>query len=523
MYQRIIFNVVGGIRRDILEGRRHIVAPVSMLAEGVINGSAGPIFYPADEISKSASLWNHKPVVVYHPDKDGVPISAADPVVLNTRGVGRVLAAGYSDGKLRAECWLDEDRLNSIDRRILNDLEAGKPVEVSTGLTLDLDETKGEWNKSEYRGVARNHRPDHLAALPDKVGAYSIKMGGGMLTVNSGREPEGIQQVTARSIGEALKRIGVIQADNAMSVSDTTRQICDLLADKYGEKGKYWDGYVCDTYLEGKSGYVVFRSGGYGSPEKLLNYTVKDGVVSLADEATEVVRKTEYVAANGALVVDGTGTAVWTPKTQENSNMAFDQKAHVDNLIANGGGVWTEADRPFLMNMPPDKAEKVRVANSAPPPPPPPANPIPAAPAIPATPAGAPVTPPPLPQVQPQAANNSAATLEQYVANAPPHIRARLQDSLTVTNAEQERMITDILAYPLNQWEEGQLRASPISELRKVHNMIPKQASASETMASLLGGVANYQGAAGGFVNNLTAPPQDFLPLPQMDFVPGQK
>lgn len=34
------------------EGKDHIVVPVIMLTEGVHNGSDGPVFYPAEEISK---------------------------------------------------------------------------------------------------------------------------------------------------------------------------------------------------------------------------------------------------------------------------------------------------------------------------------------------------------------------------------------------------------------------------------------------------------------------------------------
>ena len=50
-----------------LEGRDHLVVPVVMLTVGVHSGSRGPVFYPAHELKNSASLWNGRPVVVYHP------------------------------------------------------------------------------------------------------------------------------------------------------------------------------------------------------------------------------------------------------------------------------------------------------------------------------------------------------------------------------------------------------------------------------------------------------------------------
>jgi hypothetical protein len=151
-----------------------------MMTEGVRSGSQGPKYYPAATLQKHPSVWNHKPVVVLHPKKDGVDVSAADPDILNTRCVGVVLNSVYN-GKLTADAWLEVDRLNAIDPRIMNALEAGKPVEISTGILVEEDFTAGEFDGKPYSSVVKNMIPDHLAILPDALGACSVKDGCGML------------------------------------------------------------------------------------------------------------------------------------------------------------------------------------------------------------------------------------------------------------------------------------------------------------------------------------------------------
>jgi len=65
-------------------------------------------------------------------------------------------------------------------RRVLD----GGKIEVSTGYFRDLEKRSGEWHGQSYNGVARNLRPDHLAALLDSVGACSWEDGCGCPRVN---------------------------------------------------------------------------------------------------------------------------------------------------------------------------------------------------------------------------------------------------------------------------------------------------------------------------------------------------
>ena len=170
------------MRTQLLEGREHFVLPVVMIVEGVLPGSRGPLLYQSEDIRDSVAAWNGRPVVVYHPamEHEG---RADNPIVFDKQRVGTIFNAQFYRNKLTAEAWIDVARVELVDRRVLNAIRANKPIEVSTGVTVDTYDTKGVYNGREYSAVATNFRPDHLAILPDRPGACSIKDGCGLLRV----------------------------------------------------------------------------------------------------------------------------------------------------------------------------------------------------------------------------------------------------------------------------------------------------------------------------------------------------
>lgn len=161
-----------------------------MLVPGVLKGSDGALFYPAEEVARNPQDWNAMPIVVYHPTANGLPISARHPDVLEKSEVGRVFNSASPD-KLAAEGWFDEDDTKRVDIRVYNALDKGIPMELSTGLYLDKERaTAGAvHNGTPYDFVARNYRPDHLAVLPDQRGACSVRDGCGLNVNQSGSLP----------------------------------------------------------------------------------------------------------------------------------------------------------------------------------------------------------------------------------------------------------------------------------------------------------------------------------------------
>lgn len=190
----ITVNVSPGYkaRREILGGREYLVAPMTMIVPGVLSGNQGPMYYPPDEIARNPTAWENVPITIYHPSHNGeaVRVSDGSPVaseILASSGVGIVRNPSVDQtGKLRAEGWFDVQNLKRVDKRgnfhLYDRLVSGKRVELSTGLDLDREPVKdGTSNNGRvYHSIARNYRPDHLAVLPDRPGACSVKDGCGI-------------------------------------------------------------------------------------------------------------------------------------------------------------------------------------------------------------------------------------------------------------------------------------------------------------------------------------------------------
>ncbi len=367
MQQRVklVFNLAGRrsgkLRREQLEGRTHLVVPCTMLVEGVVEGSGGPLLYLNEESGKDLDAWNHMPVVVYHPKKEGNLTSAKHPDVVNTSKIG-VLFNTTLDGKLNTEVWCDEERTKEVDPRVHEAIVNEQPMEVSTGLGMDIEPTAGEFNGKKYKGIARNYRPDHLAILPDQKGACSIADGAGLYANSSVEKPTENELWIGNEAGTAVV--------NDKSLQQTMSQVAQALYEKFQKPGYSWNGWVEDVF----DGYVV-----YYTDRKLwsVNYKTTDGKVEISGEPTEVVRVVQYKKVSGDVI--GNSESWQFVPYQEKSPMAapagFDKKAHVTSLIGNG---WTEEDRAFLEGLPDEKLAKVTPKATAPAVPPPTLNPTPA-------------------------------------------------------------------------------------------------------------------------------------------------
>lgn len=163
-----------------LRGRKHLVAPVVAVSEGVLNGG----FLPFQEIQKSAPGWNGTPVTVNHPeDGDGNFLPASAPEVLEEYQIGRFLNVEANDdgAKLDGEVWIDlvqvkwlvenGDELGDEAKQTVEMLRDGDPLEVSTGYWHGVVQESGEFEGHEFDAVQVELLPDHLAVLPNAEGA----------------------------------------------------------------------------------------------------------------------------------------------------------------------------------------------------------------------------------------------------------------------------------------------------------------------------------------------------------------
>lgn len=183
----IAFNA-GKVQRRIENGIEYAIATITGIVPGVLAGSDGAIFYPESHTRNSTRHWDGMPIVVYHPYDpiDGTPLSAGSPGVVDRQGIGTIRNSVYRK-KLKHEAWIDLEKARKVDQRVYNAVINGDVMEVSSGLYLNkVPAPAGSvYNGKVYEYIARDFKPDHMAILPDQVGACSVKDGCG-LHVNEG-------------------------------------------------------------------------------------------------------------------------------------------------------------------------------------------------------------------------------------------------------------------------------------------------------------------------------------------------
>lgn len=177
---------LGAARRVVDSHGTWLVAPMTLIVPGVLDGSKGPLYYPADEVARNHKQWEGYPLTRNHPARDGLPASAFDTGVLDRVGMGVVRNPSIVDNKLVAEGWFHETRTKQVDAAIWNALVEGRQIELSTGLGTENEVRNGHCpvTKRGYTAIARNYKPDHVAILTDgQRGACSINDGCGVHNV----------------------------------------------------------------------------------------------------------------------------------------------------------------------------------------------------------------------------------------------------------------------------------------------------------------------------------------------------
>lgn len=188
MESREVLTVnLGGKAREVFEsGKRWLVAPAAILIHGVLNGSKGPLYYPPDESQKTAHLWDRVPITINHPfdPTSGEPLNFKDRGVKERQWIGETRNPTW-DGKTRVEAWFDADATSNKSKPVYDALIKGEQIDLSTGLHTSNEELHGHHEGTPYVAIARDHRPDHLAILPNQRGACSVSDGCGVGVTNA--------------------------------------------------------------------------------------------------------------------------------------------------------------------------------------------------------------------------------------------------------------------------------------------------------------------------------------------------
>lgn len=281
-----LVGALGTVRTEMVNGKEHLVVPCVALQEGVIHAvnAKTPEFVPASSLLKSFKAWDGHPLVVNHPIKDGKRVSANDPFVLEKYGFGVIRGTHMKGSRLGLEALVDPSRLELLGQQdLLKRLRAGEPVEVSVGAFVLTSDRKGEWEGKPYQGQWEDILPDHLAFLPDGIGACSLEMGCGahrhavayLVTAESFQLVPPQLQTTVFSVLEDVP------------LDDRLRAVEDAVYDEWNNPPEPF-AYAQEVFDD----FVIVRKG-----EDLwsVDYTVdKDGKVALGKKSKV---KMAYVAA----------------------------------------------------------------------------------------------------------------------------------------------------------------------------------------------------------------------------------
>lgn len=248
--ERLVANMEGKVTRQFKDGREYLVAPLSLIVPGVLPGSQGPLFYPDHEVAKNPQSWDGMPLLAYHPQSmDGSQVSANSAGIREKQGIGFVQKSRIDklrNGRLGAEGWFDVERTRTVNRSILDSLENNQPIELSTGLFIgrkDPAPPGANHNGKGYEWIARDYQPDHVAILPDQIGACSIRDGCGVL-VNQLEVVENAWTDAAREAAIAARRAKVATQNNsfaggsvkALTLSNKARKLSEAANDRAGHE-----------------------------------------------------------------------------------------------------------------------------------------------------------------------------------------------------------------------------------------------------------------------------------------------
>jgi hypothetical protein len=190
--EAITANLSDKIRKAHKDGKDYLVASASLINPGVLAGSDGPLYYSPEETARNHKQWDKIPLTLYHPFDGWKHVSAQHPGILEKQGIGFVARPriGALNRKLQTEAWFDIDRTRELHPETLAKLERGEPIELSTGLFVDkVPALPGATHNGRgYEHHATNFRADHVAVLPDQIGACAIKDGCGILVNREGEQ-----------------------------------------------------------------------------------------------------------------------------------------------------------------------------------------------------------------------------------------------------------------------------------------------------------------------------------------------
>lgn len=263
-------------------GKEYISVPAVIMVEGVHHGSQGKVLHTAEYLSVNVEDWDDIPVTITHPMKGGNYVGVAECPEYIT---GHTTHTVWEDG-LKTELVLDVNELSKISPKTLKSLQANEPIEVSIGTFSENIEEKGTFKGEDYDAKTVSYIPDHVAILPDDIGACSYVDGCGIRVYKKGENNMNEKQLT-----EARK----IVRDNRFTL--------EMYKDKpIGLARNYVNGLETDEYyfwlLDVTENSLVYEKSNKNGENKTKTYmrefTIDGDQLVVSDEEIEVVGEFVY-------------------------------------------------------------------------------------------------------------------------------------------------------------------------------------------------------------------------------------
>lgn len=327
------------------EGKETIIVPVVLLKQTVVNEA----YIDKSELFPLA--WDGVPVTLNHPVKNGVFTSANQPEILTKFSIGRIFNSKVKGDRLLAEAWLDVERVNAIMPKLIDMIENGVNIDVSTGYFCSDEKARGSYNGKKYLIKSHDLKPNHLAILPNEEGACSWADGCG-IRANEGSNMTKDNEDGDKSFFELLKdKLGLNRRGSDFNPQQMVADLVSSDKTPFGPDSMYVLSQLDTEALMGLCNTYGLRNNAVQLQTNGANEVKKPNVADLVtagyDKATAelMVNATEakpVVTANASEVKPLSAADVAALITNSNAELLKGIPALVANTIA-------EARKPELI------------------------------------------------------------------------------------------------------------------------------------------------------------------------------
>ncbi|MDJ6365080.1 hypothetical protein LEA60_07620 [Salmonella enterica] len=286
------------IRREIYNGREHVVIPSYTLPANVIMNRE---FYPEAEITANYQSMEGTIAPLGHPTVDGRNVSAFSPEGLCTNFIGAWNRnVSLKGNRVYSEKWVDVERAmqspggQRLMERI-SSLESGdssEPIWSSVAVYREQIPAPEELKKQGADWVVKIHSIDHDAILLDEPPAAGPEKGVGLM----------------------------VNADQAISLQPNSGA---LIGESYREREQRLDRAAKAKFAPGENEYawvadftdsqaVIVRNGGGA---EVFGYKSDGGAITFDDTGTAVARQESWVT-----IVANKFKSLFTPQEQPATN-----------------------------------------------------------------------------------------------------------------------------------------------------------------------------------------------------------